>query len=474
MTKIRIPLMGSVTARSNDITKDQHFINCYPASTRNPETEEKRLFVKKRVGSVFQFESSTTPSTGRGLYYWHQTGYFYAVCGTSLFYANETTLPVELITGLDTQEDRVGFTEYQAADIGLFFCDGVRGWTITDANVATQITDVDFPTRHLPSPIFMDGYIFLLGEDGHLYNSDLQDPTSWDALNFLTPEMYPDKAIYLSRQVNQIIAVGSSSVEFFYDAANATGSPLARTSQATLQTGSYYLNSVTSTDGLVMFVASSKSGGHFVAAVESLKMKQVSDEPINRILQEYKNTLGANTDFNAAFIRADGHFFYVLNIRNGSTDVVVRTLVYDITEKLWHEWSGIDIFLSTDKLGEAYYQDRVDGSVFKLSATVYTDAGTTFPVTIQTNIYDSGGYERKFCRKLHLVGDYYSTDNSVDISWSDTDYQTFTAARTVNLKNRPILTQCGAFRRRAFKIYQNNDMPLRLEFIEVDVEVGTH
>lgn len=474
MTKIRIPLVGSVTARSADIDKDQHFINCYPASTTNPETEEKRLFVKKRAGSIFQFESGDPQATGRGLFYWHQTGYFYAVCGDTLFYANDTTPPTSLITGLDTQEDRCGFTDYQATDVGLFFCDGASGWVIDSSNVVTAITDVDFPTRHLPSPVYMDGYLFLLGVDGHLYNSDLQDPTAWTADNFLTPEMYPDKAIFLSRQVNQIVAVGSQSTEFFYDAANATGSPLARTPQATLQTGSYYLNSVTSTDGLLMFVASSRAGGHFIAAVESLKMRSVSDDPINRILQEYKNTLGDETDFSAAFVRADGHFFYVLNIRNVTTKEVLRTLVYDVVQKLWHEWSGIDVFLSTDRLGEAFYQDRLDGSVFKLSATAYNDDGVAFPLTILTNKYDAGGYERKFCRKVYLVGDYYSTDNNVNISWSDDDYQTYSTARTVNLKNRPIITQCGAFRRRSWKIEQENSMPLRLEFIEVDVEAGTH
>lgn len=474
--------MGSVTARNGDINYDQHFINCMPISNKNAETEEKKLYLKKRGGTEVLYNPSNTVVTGKGIYYWEETNCTYSVQNNTLYAITEEGSFIEVITGsIFYFVSGCGFAEYRADTNGLFVCDGTNAWVVSNTNVATKITSAGFPTPHQPYPVYMDGYIFILDSDGKIYNSDLQDPLTWNG-DFITPEMYPDKAVYLSRQLNQIVAVGTYSVEFFYDAAEEVGSPLARTSQATIQTGTHHPKSVNTVDGIIMFVASSRSGGHFVAAIEALRMRPVSDEPINRILQEYKNSLGDQLTFTSSFIRVDGHFLYVLNLRNSTnTSIIYRTLVYDIVEKLWHEWSGLDTLFCTDKQGLPLILDR-NGTIYKMTASVFVDklnslaqpTGYTIPVTIQTANYDGGGFDRKFCRKISLIGDFYSTDNYMDVSWSDDDYKTWSTARTVNLKERALLTQCGAFRRRAFKLYQNNDKPLRMDFIELDIETGTH
>jgi hypothetical protein len=356
-------------------------------------------------------------------------------------------------------------------------CDGVSGWVITTANVATKITDADFPTPHKPCPIFFDGYVFILGEDGSLYNSDIQDPTSWDALNFITPEMYPDKALWLTRQANQLCVVSSSSVEFFYDAANADGSPLNRTPQAVIQIGSPYQYSIASSDGLIMMLANSPNGGLYVVGIESLKMNPVSNIVTNRAISEYIISLNlpagtVSSGIYGNLLRVDGHFFYVLYIWG-------KQFVYDIVERVWVEFlispstNTLPVY-TTMKQGETIFS--FDQFLCRFDSTYYYD-GPEFrqiPVTIQTNLIDGGNLNRKFCRKMYLVGDNYTSTNTVTVSWTDNDFQSFHGNRTIDLVDRPIMTQCGAFRRRGFKIEHSENNALRLEFIELELEGGTH
>jgi len=102
----------------------------------------------------------------------------------------------------------------------------------------TEITSADFPTPHCPFPVFMDGYLFVAKSGTQdIYNSNLDDPALWTAGDYISAEMYPDKIVALSKNNNYIYALGSNSIEYFYDAAVATGSPLGRHDSAVQQFG---------------------------------------------------------------------------------------------------------------------------------------------------------------------------------------------------------------------------------------------
>jgi hypothetical protein len=62
----------------------------------------------------------------------------------------------------------------------------------------------------------------------------------------------------------------------------------------------------------------------------------------------------------------------------------------------------------------------------------------------------------------------------VGVSWSDDDYQTFTAEQTVSLnQERPIIQDGSTFRRRAYKITHNANTFLRLKAIQLNILGGT-
>lgn len=105
--------------------------------------------------------------------------------------------------------------------------------TIGDTVVDSGITWVcrgrygNFPTTTSSSVRTLNGYIFVC-VDGDIYNSDLDLPDSWNTSDFISTEIYPDIVVALAKYKNYLVAFGQNTIEFFYDAANVSGSPLQR------------------------------------------------------------------------------------------------------------------------------------------------------------------------------------------------------------------------------------------------------
>ena len=308
-----------------------------------------------------------------------------------------------------------------------------------------------------------------MGTDGHIYNSDVQNAMAWSASNFLSAEMFPDKSIGIARHLNHLIAFGRKSVEFFYDAANSSGSPLRRTEQAAIQVGTPAFESIAESDGLVMFIAQSAGGGRYVAGIENLKVTPVSTEAVERVLSDEGTGISTAKGF---ICRVKGHLLYVITLYTQNI-----TLVYDITEKIWSEWrtgtSGR--FLGkyqTEKNGKCLILNETGTDILELSQNVYQDLGSDIYTAIQTVLFDGDSYHRKFFSKMTIVGDRLSS--TLNVSWSDDDYQTFSTPRPMDLSTRPFLTRLGSSRRRSFKLEHTDNVPLRMEAIELELEKGTH
>lgn len=355
--------------------------------------------------------------------------------------------------------------------------------TVTTFQVLTGAPDTEgtalaylnaFPTPHIPTPTFLDGYI-ILPQRSDVYNCIVDEPTKWDSGQYLTAEMFPDAVVALARQNNQIVVLGENSVEFFYDAANVNGSPLARNDSTTIQFGCAAPYAIYQNEKFCIVVGQSESGGRAVWQIEGFQPKRVSDEFIDRILDDEVDM----TDCRGYGLRTMGHLFFVLNLPTSG-----RTLVYDVDEKLWHEWSsnsaGSHAVFAYDHMcdnhsGSAYLLHNSDGTLSKLDTTAFTDNGTAILVDLTTNRYDMDTIKRKFMSNFRIVGDRYSTGNSVDVKWTDDDYQTWSGTKTISLTDDfPNFARGGAFRRRAFNIKNALNYGLRLESLEVTYYEGDH
>lgn len=463
----RLPLIGAYTNRSSDAASDQRFLNIFPETRKVEQLENTKIFVNKRPGLDLYRDYGT--GAGRNCVYFNNK--FYVAIGNTIW--EDAATPVAKIT-MTTSTGMVGMIVANSASLGnyLFVCDGVNGWIINTAGTVTAITDPDFPTPHIPTPVFIDGYV-ILAKGIDVYNCDLDAPTSWTSSNYLSAEMFPDAINCITRQNNQVCVMGTSSIEFFYDAANASGSPLSRNDSTTIQMGTCAPYAVIGNEKFIFFIGQSDSGGRAAWVIDGFSPKKVSDEYIERILDGEVDM----SDVRGYGLRTKGHLFYVINLKTSN-----RTLVYDPDEKLWHEWSsnsaGSHTFFQYDSAtdnatGASYLLHVSDGALYKLNPATYQDAGTAILVELMTNKYDMDTYNRKFLSSVKVVGDRYSTSNSISLQWTDDDYNTFSNVKTISLSDDfPAFHRLGSFRRRAFKLSHSANQPLRLESLECTYTEG--
>lgn len=471
----RFPIVGMPQQRNGfDELKDQRFLNCFTEAVKAQITDAKKYYVKKRNGLAHRV---TQAGTTRGMIYEDTTQKMFFVVDTTIYSYNGTTVST-VQTGI-ASGGNVGMTVHLSTTVQVIVLTGTQGWVINPvANTASQIVDADFPNPHLPYPVSMDGYLFVAKSgSADIYNSDLDDPFAWDPSQFITAEMYPDNIVCLTKNNNYVIAVGTGSMEYFYDIGNATGSPLQRNDSAVQQMGTTAPDSVVQTEKEVALVSSTGNGGRTVWVVEGFKAEEVGTEAVRLSL----NSLGENiTTINAYVLRIDGHKFYVLRL-----PTLDQTWVYDFDTKLWHEWSSTNSggtaqeefmgkFASDSQFGYPYIMGSA-GEIYLMNETTYQDHGRVIQTQITTLKLDFDNMNRKDMFRLSVFGDWpLSGDSSVTLEWSDDDYRTWSSPRTIQLSTYlPVTRRLGKFRRRAFRLTHTDNTPLRLEGMEVDINNGS-
>src|SRR3990167_5186 len=451
--------------------KDARLVNMMVEMLGSPSSEGKQFVLKSRPGMTSAY--TVNAGEARGLYNWLFSGvnYVFSVVADKVYVNGVSVLTLTTSTGL------VGFAEHvsSVAASTLVLVDGTKGYVFTDSTTSAEIVAPDFPTPHIPFPIFMDGYIFLAKADSQdVYNSNLDDPTLWTAGEYFSAEMYPDKIVALSKNNNYIYAVGSNSIEFLYDAAEATGSPLGRHTSAVQQFGTPAPGTVVPTDKEVFMVGQTAAGGYSVWSIEGFKEKEISIPAVKNALFTEGAAVATATAFS---IRVASQKFYVICLTS-------RTLVYSLDTQMWSEWASgvisatgfIGTFATDGPAGKPHILNRLGGTVYTMSENVFTDAGTGFRCEIVTEKQDFDTVNRKFMSRLAIIGDVpdaTGVDNEISIEWSDDDYATWQTARTLSFNyDFPVIGQLGSFRRRAFRIRYSLPHLISFMGLEVDINKG--
>lgn len=454
--------------------KDKKFINCFAEKvTDNLIPMEAKYYVTKRPG----FAAFNTPSAGNlgtAIKVWSTNAdKVVSAFGSTNSTIYDGTTSLGAITGKATfiEETLIAGTPY----IVIPSTDNTA-WYSTGA-APTQITDVDFPGNAgrtiTGNFVFVDGYAFIMDTSGRIYNSDQNSVTAWTAASYREANMYPDNGVGLARYKNMVVAFGTETVEFFYNSGqNPVGSPLDRYEQGFVHFGCLNQYSFTQLEDTVAWVSASDRSGIGVYMIDSLQPKRISTPVIDSQLSV------VNTDSvfmtSAKFV---GKTFIV--ITTSST-----TFVYCVEDDMWHEWYGSQILwhhISGTAAGTRilYSVSRTDtgGKVFAVnpSSLTYADDGTAFTMTLQTGKFDGDEIRWKFLHKFSIIADTTPTTNPITVQWSDDDYQTWSAGRTLDLNtNNPYFMNAGKFRRRAFKFTNATNNPVRLEAMELQVQTGIH
>jgi hypothetical protein len=132
-----------------------------------------------------------------------------------------------------------------------------------------------------------------------------------------------------------VVAFGQYSTEYFYDAGNATGSPLSPVQNGVLSVGCADGDTVAVTSDTVLFVGQAKSAGQavegtkFVAQLEGTNYRRISSPDIDRILMA-----DDFADVEAVVFAVAGHSYYAINLGTSAL-----TLVYDLSQQVWTIWN---------------------------------------------------------------------------------------------------------------------------------------
>lgn len=183
----------------------------------------------------------------------------------------------------------------------------------------------------VPGIAYLDSTFYVMTDAAVIYGSNLNDATVWNALNFIGANIEPGSGKALAKSQNYVIAFKEWSTEFFYDAANATGSPLSTVSNGFNLIGCANGDSVASLDGILFWVSQTRQKGRGVHMMQGLQERQISTPDIERILN--LSTLATIYSFG---VKIAGHSFYVLTLVDQNI-----TLVYDMTSQMWSQWSSL-------------------------------------------------------------------------------------------------------------------------------------
>ena len=121
-------------------------------------------------------------------------------------------------------------------------------------------------------------------------------------------------------------------------------------------------------------------------------------------------------------------------------------------------------------------QDDSNGLLYDLDTETYQDqtgSNETIKVEVRTRTWDMGTMQNKFMRRLSVISDLNTSSGTINVAWSDDDYQNWSTNRTIDLDSyQTWLTRCGMFKRRAFRVQHQQNLPFRATYIEMNGETG--
>lgn len=475
---------------------------------------EKRndvLYVTQRPSiDVFDDASSNgADARGRAIYYWDAADDLYFLNNDTI-YKNTSATTVSTSPTAGTKKCK--FVEAGGVLV-LLDPENNQGFTITTGDVVTEITDTDFPPKQTPAVglayggAALDTYLFVLGEDGIIYNSDVNDPSTWGALDFLDAERSPDGGQYLGLHHDNIVVYGVRTIEFFYDAANTTGSPLNRRQDLAYQIGCTDGESVWEEGDRSFFVGNDFSGSLKVFTLENFGIRKISTSSIDSLLTQAITKDGysvSGSGFSAA-----GHTYYVLNLYTIPSDAEsTATLVYDDTSGLWGHWettvNGLSKFPLIDwsirtgvqpRYGEGILfngdlisindnfnpQDTLLASTYVASGYVTTgyvlstsESGTVINFNIRLGQNDFGIERVKAIPSIRHVGDLTTNSSNLTIKWAKENNDSFNSGTVIDTSLFQRVNRIGKFRRINFELDYSGTEQLRLEALEATVKTGTN
>jgi len=460
----------TVTATS----KDARYVNCFAQTVTDEIANSKRVYAVKRPG----FGTQSTPesgSTGHAVIVWSGKGDGTDVISAfgstnSNIYNGSTSLGA--ITGKCTGISETVLTT--TATLVITSSDSTAWYYDTGVGTTTKITDVDFPGNASETIVgtfaHIDGYACVMTQSGQLWASDINSVTAWTASSYASTSAYPDKGVGCVRNKNFIMAFGTESVEFWYNA-GLSPFPLTRATALTLKVGAISADAIGEISDTTFWVGSTPQGGLSVFQYDGT-LRRVSNPE-----QDAALLLAGASNITLTTIRFFGRSF-VLVIAGTST------YAYCVEEKFWHEWSTTTVLwtkctgvsIGSTMVNYAVSDQSTSGKVYLMNnaSLVFTDDAVAYTARIQLPSMDLNTNRKKFWESVEIVGDQEESTSSLSLLYTDDDYQNYTTASSIDLSSTDRrISRLGASRKRGWVMTHAANTPMRIEALELMVEVGS-
>jgi len=354
----------------------------------------------------------------------------------------------------------------------------------------------------------LDKTMYVLATNGQIWGSELNDGTDWsDGLNFITAEKEEDTKNYIDIHHDHIVVFGERTIEFFYDAGNEVGSPLSARNDISFNIGCADPNSVWRNGDEIYFLGIDTNGEVAAYLLKNFSISKVSSTTITSFVTTSRASGGFGTA--GSGVSAGNVNYYVLTTYHLVSGIIVpdQTIVYNSLTSTWTRWihsdPTIDQFpliawavTDTSRIGQGILSSGEIISLFdnfvpqdgeagaRYITTGYVSAGyylgaaaTVEPIALKIRINGWDGDTRnwKFCSEMRYIGDTTSNTQDLTVRWSDGSEREFNAGRVLDISdNKNKLTALGRFKSRSWELaYQGNEQ-IRIEGIELVVDVGSH
>lgn len=340
--------------------------------------------------------------------------------------------------------------------------------TFTREAVA-KIIDADFPTDIVGGFAELDGYVNIMTSSGRVYQSDINTVASWGAANYLTCSKYSDKGVGVFRFRNQVVAFGTSSIEFLYNAGNTSGSTMSSSDNSIGSTGipPHYFSAVAMANGILYWIGKDSC---------VYRMSGFSPEKISELPIKAQAVITATQYLYASCVSAleyrrktyllcsqvdDAGLFanFLLNTDDG----IPTDPAFGAFSAFASIVNGIAFVVLGNTSGKIFvWYDDANAN------TTFQDNGGTLTMSVQIAV--KAGINGSKGGEFSIVGDV-QTSGSLSISVCDDDSGTFVAAPSISLTNSDMRIKLGGIwkNRRLIKIEHTANTPCRIEQLQYKV-----
>ena len=305
----------------------QRCINLVPIQPQAASLNEKALFGSEGITSFGELSGVHRGSI-------RAAGVLYMVNGTKLYSVDAfgSSVAVGTVSGFGMVSMATNTTIDEVTKI-VIVVPGDDSY-VYDSSFGTveKITSVNFQTSDTVT--FKDGYYIFTTSNGlQFFNSNLNDPKTFDALDTGTAEIDPDLIVGQIVNHNELFIMGEETGELFQNV-GGVGFPFQRIPGANIQKGLAGKFAIASFDNTFVFVGGGK--GEKIAIWKlsgSSSVGKISTSAIDQEIQKYTKEEISNSF--AMSWATKGQFFVSFTFE--STVISSRTFVYNATSQSWYE-----------------------------------------------------------------------------------------------------------------------------------------